>query len=76
MWMLEPSAVKDGVKSTTRYRKRVLKKSSKKSRNPCPRRRQSGAKGGRVQARLRHAAKPEKLDDLRIGELEIRASSG
>jgi hypothetical protein len=53
----------------------VLKKSSK-VKKPVSSTSAIRSERWEVQARLRHAAKPEKLDDLRIGELEIRASSG
>lgn len=36
IWRLEDWAVKDGVKSTTRDRKRRQGKSSTGSKNPCP----------------------------------------
>ena len=46
-WVLEDWAVKDGVKSTTRYRKPPSRRVHR-SENPAPQRQRSGAKGGRA----------------------------
>ena len=46
-WVLEDWAVKDGVKSTTRYRKPPSRRAHR-SENPAPQRQRSGAKGGRA----------------------------
>ena len=44
--MLEEFAIKDGVQSTTRYRKGTGNKKFTKSDNPAPSRQSSGRKGG------------------------------
>lgn len=46
-WALTEEAIKNGVQSTTRYRKPGSKKTPK-SENPAPQRQRSGAKGGRA----------------------------
>ncbi|KAL8952799.1 MAG: hypothetical protein Q9222_001303 [Ikaeria aurantiellina] len=48
IWVLEPSALAEGVKSTTRYRKHGSNKKVHKSGHPAPERQRSGAKGGKA----------------------------
>jgi hypothetical protein len=45
-WVLEDFAIKDGVQSTTRYRKGTGAKKFMKTENPAPSRQSSGRKGG------------------------------
>ncbi|TVY35220.1 Fork-head transcriptional regulator [Lachnellula occidentalis] len=45
-WVLEEFAIKDGVQSTTRYRKGTGAKKFMKTENPAPSRQSSGRKGG------------------------------
>lgn len=69
IWVLEPSAVNEGVKSTTRYRKSAPNKKIGKSENPAPQRQRSGAKGGkaaRKAAKLRRSARLEDPDQYRL----------
>ncbi|KAL8850605.1 MAG: hypothetical protein Q9221_004475 [Calogaya cf. arnoldii] len=54
IWVLEPSALADGVKSTTRYRKSGSNKRVAKAGHPAPERQRSGARGGKA---ARNAAK-------------------
>ncbi|CAL8582867.1 hypothetical protein XPA_008510 [Xanthoria parietina] len=54
IWVLEPSALADGVKSTTRYRKSGSNKRVAKAAHPAPERQRSGARGGKA---ARNAAK-------------------
>ncbi|KAL8909920.1 MAG: hypothetical protein Q9171_004776 [Xanthocarpia ochracea] len=54
IWVLEPSALADGVKSTTRYRKSGSNKRVAKAGHPAPERQRSGARGGKA---ARSAAK-------------------
>ncbi|KAL8731837.1 MAG: hypothetical protein Q9166_003121 [cf. Caloplaca sp. 2 TL-2023] len=54
IWVLEPSALADGVKSTTRYRKFGSNKKVAKPGHAAPERQRSGAKGGKA---ARNAAK-------------------
>ena len=77
--MLESSAVNEGVKSTTRYRKSAPNKKIGKSENPAPQRQRSGAKGGkaaRKAAKLRRSARLEdsehyRLVDRNVGSLRV-----
>ncbi|KAL1956745.1 hypothetical protein VTO42DRAFT_6895 [Malbranchea cinnamomea] len=58
VWALTEEAIRNGVQSTTRYRKQGSKKT--KSEHPVPQRQRSGAKGGRAakrSARVRRAAR-------------------
>lgn len=48
MWRLTPSALREGVKSTTRYR---TKMAHKRRMNPLPQRQMAGAKGGQASQR-------------------------
>jgi len=48
IWVLANSALEEGVKSTTRYRKHNLHKKSCKTEHPAPQRQISGAKGGKA----------------------------
>lgn len=60
IWVLEPSALEEGVKSTTRYRRNVPNKKIGKSEHPAPQRQRSGAKGGKAAkkaAKLRRSAR-------------------
>ncbi|KAL8941930.1 MAG: hypothetical protein Q9216_001958 [Gyalolechia sp. 2 TL-2023] len=62
IWVLEPSALIEGVKSTTRYRKPGSNKKNGKGRHPAPERQRSGAKGGkaaRKAAKLRRSVRVE-----------------
>ncbi|KAF2644462.1 hypothetical protein P280DRAFT_545928 [Massarina eburnea CBS 473.64] len=51
MWRLTDEAVRDGVKSTTRYRSKQPNKRAHRSSNPLPQRQASGAKGGQAARR-------------------------
>ena len=60
--MLEPSAIANGVESTTRYRRTVPGKKSCKNEPAATQRQRSGAKGGKAtrHAKLRKASKNPK----------------
>ena len=81
IWVLEPSALVDGVKSTTRYRKAGSNKKSGKGRHPAPERQRSGAKGGKAArkvARLRRSARcegsrPRGREDMPLQHVELPA---
>ncbi|KAI9788134.1 MAG: hypothetical protein M1835_002445 [Candelina submexicana] len=76
IWVLEPSAIQGGVKSTTRYRKTVPNKKSCRSENPAPLRQRSGAKGGkaaRKAAKLRRSARNDELEGIQMVD---RAAGG
>ena len=67
IWVLEPTAVEEGVKSTTRYRKFNSNRKIGKGDQPAPQRQRSGAKGGKAAkkaAKTRRSARfgaPSKL---------------
>ncbi|KAF2186460.1 hypothetical protein K469DRAFT_663344 [Zopfia rhizophila CBS 207.26] len=54
MWRLTDEAIREGVKSTTRYRSKMPNKRGHRSQHPQPQRQASGAKGGQA---ARRAAK-------------------
>jgi hypothetical protein len=51
MWRLTEEAIRDGVKSTTRYRSKQPNKRGHRSHHPLPQRQASGAKGGQASRR-------------------------
>ncbi|KAE9368566.1 hypothetical protein N431DRAFT_443992 [Stipitochalara longipes BDJ] len=53
-WVLEDFAIKDGVQSTTRYRKGTNAKKFMKTDSPAPARQSSGRRGGLAQRDHRH----------------------
>ncbi|EOA86644.1 uncharacterized protein SETTUDRAFT_88512 [Exserohilum turcica Et28A] len=60
MWRLTEQAIREGVKSTTRYRSKQPNKRGHRSQQPQPQRQASGAKGGqaaRRAARLKRSAR-------------------
>ncbi|KAL9595621.1 MAG: hypothetical protein Q9219_006327 [cf. Caloplaca sp. 3 TL-2023] len=83
IWVLEPSALVDGVKSTTRFRKSGSSKKTGKAKHPAPERQRSGAKGGkaaRKAARLRHSARsagvgPLAREDIPLPSIELPNSN-
>ena len=61
VWVLEASAIMEGVKSTTRYRKTNSNKKAGRAEHPAPQRQRSGAKGGKAAkkaARQRRNGRP------------------
>ncbi|KAL8722216.1 MAG: hypothetical protein Q9225_001261 [Loekoesia sp. 1 TL-2023] len=83
IWVLEPSALVDGVKSTTRYRKPGSNKKTGRGRHPAPERQRSGAKGGkaaRKAAKIRQSARlegarPRGREDIPLQSVEVSASN-
>jgi hypothetical protein len=66
-WILTEKARKEGVQSTTRYRKQGIHKKTAKSEHPAPQRQRSGAKGGRAAKKipkLRRTVLDERRDDM------------
>lgn len=62
-WRLTPEAMKNGIQSTTRYRKLANQKKALSSEPPTPQRQRSGAKGGKagkVSSKVRHAGQDER----------------
>jgi hypothetical protein len=65
VWVLTENAIKDGVQSTTRYRKTGSGKKTHTSRAPAPLRQRSGARGGRA---ARRAAKLRRNEQDRFSD--------
>ena len=61
MWVLEPSAIADGVKSTTRYRKTGPNKKHAKSEVSTSKRQVSGRKGGQAARRAKSAKSKKRV---------------
>lgn len=59
VWILTENAIRNGVQSTTRYRKNVSGKRVNNNRTPAPLRQRSGAKGGRAAKRAASLRKKE-----------------
>lgn len=80
IWVLADSALQDGVKSTTRYRKQNANKKGSKTDHPAPQRQISGAKGGKAAkksaanatkmaaSKLRRTVRPGKLSPPFFGD--------
>ncbi|KAH6669240.1 hypothetical protein B0J14DRAFT_487121 [Halenospora varia] len=67
-WVLEDFAIKDGVQSTTRYRKGTSAKKFTRSEHPAPARQRSGRKGGISASKTklhRQRAREERSDPRR-----------
>ena len=60
MWILTENAIRNGVQSTTRYRKHGSNKKTNRARIPAPLRQRSGAKGGRAARRAAKLRREEK----------------
>ncbi|OCK83386.1 hypothetical protein K432DRAFT_274273, partial [Lepidopterella palustris CBS 459.81] len=65
MWRLTESAIREGVKSTTRYRSKMPNKRGCRSHNPAPQRQASGAKGGQAARKTARLRRSERLRDSR-----------
>lgn len=63
MWRLTPSALREGVKSTTRYRSKVPNKRSSTRTQPLPQRQASGAKGGHAARRAAHLRRSQRTQE-------------
>ncbi|KAI4117902.1 MAG: hypothetical protein LQ345_001965 [Seirophora villosa] len=83
IWVLEPTALVEGVKSTTRYRKPGSNKKNAKARYPAPERQRSGAKGGkapRKAANIRRCARSDGTgshggEDVPLPSVEVGPSN-
>lgn len=72
IWVLEESALVEGVRSTTRYRKHNPNRKGGKGETPAPQRQRSGAKGGkaaRKSARMRRSSRMDELNPFRLEEV-------
>lgn len=63
MWRLTEEAIRDGVKSTTRYRSKQPNKRGHRSQ-PLPQRQASGAKGGQAARRSAKVRRSHRMHDL------------
>ncbi|KAH8813088.1 hypothetical protein F5884DRAFT_323150 [Xylogone sp. PMI_703] len=74
-WVLADFAIRDGVQSTTRYRKGATGKHSTRSRHPIPARQISGRKGGlcagKSKSQKRRVTSPESSPRKRIRSSEV-----
>ncbi|XPS81817.1 hypothetical protein M3J09_013742 [Ascochyta lentis] len=62
MWRLTASALREGVKSTTRYRSKAPNKRSTRTQ-PQPQRQASGAKGGQAARRAANLRRSQRIHD-------------
>ncbi|KAJ4343936.1 hypothetical protein N0V95_006511 [Ascochyta clinopodiicola] len=62
MWRLTPSALREGVKSTTRYRSKANNKRSTRTQ-PQPQRQASGSKGGHAARRAANLRRSQRTRD-------------
>ncbi|KZM24921.1 uncharacterized protein EKO05_0002709 [Ascochyta rabiei] len=62
MWRLTPSALREGVKSTTRYRSKANNKRSSRTQ-PQPQRQASGSKGGQAARRAANLRRSQRTRD-------------
>lgn len=65
IWVLENSALIEGVKSTTRYRKHNSTKKVSKVEAPAPQRQRSGAKGGKAARKAAKMRRSMRMDEPR-----------
>lgn len=63
MWRLSADAIREGVKSTTRYRSKVPNKRGYRSHHPQPQRQASGSKGGHAARRSVRMRRSNRLHD-------------
>ena len=64
MWRLTPAALREGVKSTTRYRSKAPNKRSSHRTQPLPQRQASGAKGGHAARRAANFRRSQRAREL------------
>lgn len=74
VWVLEDSAISEGVKSTTRYRKTGSSKKGPRSESPALQRQVSGRKGGQAAKRVK-TAKSRQLEKLERGAKHVAMTS-
>lgn len=63
MWRLTEAALREGVKSTTRYRSKVPTKRCPHRAQPLPQRQASGAKGGHAARRAANQRRSQRMRD-------------
>jgi hypothetical protein len=64
MWRLTDETIREGVKSTTRYRSKRLNKRAHRTQQPQPKRQASGAKGGQATRRSANLRRSKRMNDL------------
>jgi hypothetical protein len=62
MWRLTDEAIREGVKSTTRYRSKQPNKRSHRTQQPQPQRQASGAKGGQAARRSANLRRSKRMN--------------
>lgn len=67
MWRLSADAIREGVKSTTRYRSKVPNKRGYRSHHPHPQRQASGSKGGHAARRSVRMRRSNRMQDSSSG---------
>jgi hypothetical protein len=67
MWRLTPAALREGVKSTTRYRSKAPNKRSSGRTQPLPQRQASGAKGGHAARRAANLRRSQHAREAMYG---------
>jgi hypothetical protein len=63
MWRLTEQALREGVRSTTRYRSKQPNKRGTRGRHPLPQRQASGAKGGHAASRSAHMKRSKRVQE-------------
>lgn len=63
MWRLTEEAIREGVKSTTRYRSKQPNKRGHRVQHPLPQRQASGAKGGQAAHRSAKVRRSHRMQD-------------
>jgi hypothetical protein len=63
MWRLTEEALREGVKSTTRYRSKQPNKRGNRAQHPQPQRQASGAKGGQAARRSANMKRSKRVQD-------------
>lgn len=63
MWRLTEKALREGVKSTTRYRSKQPNKRGNRTQQPQPQRQASGAKGGQATRRSANLKRSKRVPD-------------
>lgn len=74
--MLEESALVEGVKSTTRYRKHNPSRKGGKGETPAPLRQRSGAKGGKAARKSAKMRRPSRMYEPNPFRLEEDTPAG
>jgi hypothetical protein len=74
MWRLTDEAVREGVKSTTRYRSKQPNKRGNRSQHPLPQRQASGAKGGQAARRSAKIRRSNRMNEAYRSEPYVSRS--